>query len=84
MVGLLVGCIGRAGTLRTQDMVLPQLIGWAQKEKIQPKWLPCTGTGVLVGRARRLSWGGQRNKKTQRSGEGDVVGPSWEGTWEIL
>lgn len=54
MVGLLVGCIGGAGTLRTQDMVLPQLIGWAQKEKIQPKWLPCTGKGSSSGKSQEI------------------------------
>lgn len=50
-------------------MVLPQLVGWAQKEKVQPKWLPCMGKrgegGVLVGRARKLSWVGQRNKNPE-------------------
>lgn len=67
MVGPLVGCFGGAGTLRTQGMVLPQLVGWAQKVVARQYSLsghPVWGKRVLVERVRELSRGEQRNKKT--------------------
>lgn len=67
-----------------KGMVLPQLVGWVQKvvfQAVQLKWLSCTcgGGRFLVGRTKELLRVGQRNRKTQRRGDGDVVGPSWDG-----
>lgn len=63
-------------------MVLPQLVGWAQKVVARQYSLsgyPVLGKGVLVERVRELSRVEQGSKKTQGRGDGDVVGPSWDG-----
>lgn len=83
MVGLLVGCIGGAGTLRTQGMVLPQLVGWAQEEKLQSKWLPCIGKGgggasgksqeITVGKAKKKENPEERRWRRGGTLVGDIV-----------